>query len=913
MQPARQHFWIFLGYLALSVWMTWPQAADLGGTLGGGIDPLFQAWVLAWDAHALATNPLAIWDAPIFAPYPNTLAYSDHHILLALVSAPLIWLNGHPVLAYNLLVLFSYALSGLAVYLLARSFWPDHTPWAAFLAGAAFAFCSFRMAQFVHLQMLQTAWLPLALYALHRVLGSPAAPRIPRWRDALLLALWVALQAVTALYYSYFVAVALLLFGGLWLVAWLRQRRPLPMPLVVRVLVAALLALAMIIPFSLPYQRVYQSLAIVRSAGELANWSAPLQAYLASDPGNWLYGRFEIMRASGGEFALFPGLLIGLLASGGLLLSLRAAPQRRIAIFLIGLAGIGFVLSLGTVLRLVRGGDSIAIPLPYSLLYERLPGFGALRVPARWGMLVGLALCVLSTPALGWLLARASGRWQTPLALLLLGLILAESATTLPLARAPDLRTPQPIYAWLAEPAQQNIRGLLELPVGQIQRGEELNTTMLRQYAGITHWRPTVVGFSGLMPFGTNDLIRWAQALPNPEAITFLTMSGVDTLILHSDAYDSTELSRITNALDQSAQIWQRVDLPGAIVYRLKESIPLDLCVGDEVLISTDERMPGVLALHLMRRWQANGATIYGGARPRYYAAQAKLPYGYVPSYALLASAEDPLRYGFSPGNRVWQSSGLSFYQRAEDLRASVDLGVVPGGQFHPAFPKQLSIQVDQQRAIIAGESIDLISEISTNTSDTAWIEFDLASLGSQQLITPNKVVQLAPGLNRVAIPVRLGQAIDVRGRDGVVLLRVRILAQEPAAATQPNQGLVAVATARFEGSRLIVDLQAAGAESLLIEGRGAAARDDRPIQLLDGVLQIPTEAADPISFSVDLLNPQEPWLEQATPAADGRYQIVIKDRAQPEAPGMPIATFVVRNGQISDPRPVPLPLNVVP
>jgi hypothetical protein len=124
---------------------------------------------------------------------------------------------------------------------------------------------------------------------------------------------------------------------------------------------------------------------------------------------------------------------------------------------------------------------------------------------------------------------------------------------------------------------------------------------------------------------------------------------------------------------------------------------------------------------------------------------------------------------------------------------------------------------------------------------------------------------------------------------------------------------LVAAAVARFEGSRLIVDLQAAGAESLLVEGRGAAARDDRPIKLFDGVLTIPAEQADTISISVDLLNPQEPWLEQATPAADGRYQIVIKDRAKPEAPGMPIATFVVRNGQISDPRPVPLPLNVVP
>jgi hypothetical protein len=194
-----------------------------------------------------------------------------------------------------------------------------------------------------------------------------------------------------------------------------------------------------------------------------------------------------------------------------------------------------------------------------------------------------------------------------------------------------------------------------------------------------------------------------------------------------------------------------------------------------------------------------------------------------------------------------------------------------------------------------------------------AWLDLDLASLAAQSIETSNGPLMLAPGANRVIIPVSLSQPMQITGSSGVALLRVRVLGSDPAARIQPRQGLVAAAAARFEGSRLIVDLQAAGAESLLVEGRGAAARDDRPIRLLDGVLAISAAQADTISIAVDLLNPQESWLQQATPAEDGRYQIVIKDAQKPESPGLPIATFVVRNGQISDARPVPLPLNVVP
>src|SRR6185503_16699920 len=54
-----------------------------------GNDCLLHAWTLAWDQHALATDPVDLADANIFYPYVHTLLYSDHLVGLAVLLAPL--------------------------------------------------------------------------------------------------------------------------------------------------------------------------------------------------------------------------------------------------------------------------------------------------------------------------------------------------------------------------------------------------------------------------------------------------------------------------------------------------------------------------------------------------------------------------------------------------------------------------------------------------------------------------------------------------------------------------------------------------------------------------------------------------------------------------------------------------------
>ena len=82
------------------------------GDLG---DPPSQAWILAWDVHALRTNPAHLYNANIFYPEPGTFAYSDTIFLLDGVAAPFLWAGVNKVLVYNVLLIGGFVTSGLAL------------------------------------------------------------------------------------------------------------------------------------------------------------------------------------------------------------------------------------------------------------------------------------------------------------------------------------------------------------------------------------------------------------------------------------------------------------------------------------------------------------------------------------------------------------------------------------------------------------------------------------------------------------------------------------------------------------------------------------------------------------------------------------------------------------------------------
>jgi hypothetical protein len=369
-------------YTALTLATTWPLAAHLTRSLPGGLgDPLLNCWILTWGADHLrawlAGDPAAFanyWQAPIFHPSPLALAYSEHLFAEAVEIAPVYWLTGNILLAYNVLFLSTFVLSGLGTYLLARDLTGSGP--AAWIAGACYAFASYRVGQMPHLQVLASCWLPFVFLGLRRYFARGRGG-VPLGATAALIA-----QCLSCGYYLIFVPPFVaaycayeLIDRGLW-----RSTR-----VWAGLAVAAALTAAACWPFVHPYLELRALSFPPRGLAEVQGYSADLLAYLTASRASRVWGWLQTFPR--GEGALFPGLVAPALALIGVaahVRSLRAATEagsvattarrRTAAGVLLGLAAIvaGFALVvgvtndpawrvLGITIRLHRQGQAWAL------------------------------------------------------------------------------------------------------------------------------------------------------------------------------------------------------------------------------------------------------------------------------------------------------------------------------------------------------------------------------------------------------------------------------------------------------------------------------------------------------------------------------------------------------------------------
>ena len=159
---------------ALTIVATWPLAPRLTNSLPGDYgDPVFVTWAIGWvdstltDAIRQPSALTRLWDANIFFPERQTLAYSEHFIAQSLLTLPLFWITGNLLLTYNAAFLASFFLTGIGTLLLARAVTGSIA--AALIAAVIAAFNEYRLVwEVAHLHVLSIQWLPFALYALHR-------------------------------------------------------------------------------------------------------------------------------------------------------------------------------------------------------------------------------------------------------------------------------------------------------------------------------------------------------------------------------------------------------------------------------------------------------------------------------------------------------------------------------------------------------------------------------------------------------------------------------------------------------------------------------------------------------------------------------------------------------------------------
>ena len=187
-----------LGYILLACTVAWPLPLRLNSHLLGS--PEGDTGVYVWNVwifrHELLRHArLPISTDHVFA-YTGGADFSLHNYtpIAGLFALPLIGPLG-VVAAYNVVLILFVALSGAAMYLLARRLGLA-PPWA-WLAGAVFAASPALIARTTaHLSLITAAPLPLFLWALLRTLDAR------RMRDAILVGALVALASYADAYYG---------------------------------------------------------------------------------------------------------------------------------------------------------------------------------------------------------------------------------------------------------------------------------------------------------------------------------------------------------------------------------------------------------------------------------------------------------------------------------------------------------------------------------------------------------------------------------------------------------------------------------------------------------------------------------------------------------------------------------------
>ena len=585
--------------------------AHLGSVIANDAgDPLLTAAILKWNAtHVPLTD--AWYQFPIFYPTRDTITFSEHLLGLSVIASPIYWLTGDAVVTYNVVMLLTFPLCGLAMYALVHRLTGSAA--GSFVAGLAFAFAPFRISQLPHIQMLASFWAPLALLGLHAYLDTGRR----RWL-ALYGATWVLQGAANG--YALVMFSVLVGLWGLWFVVWTRRWDAL-----VRIVVASIVAILPLAPVLYRYTSVHRHFGFARGYGEVRGFSADIAGLLCAPDALQFWGWLRAFCRPEGE--LFPGaatmllvavglgwllvrswrsqsvpsgrvvtslrrillfvaglytvVIVVLLTSGpflfdigplrvqastfrkpvqvvtmALLLALVLSPgvrsmarQSRVMGFYIFAIIVTWALALGPVMTLM-GNEGFRGPYHYLMV---LPGVDALRAPARFWLMTTICLSVVAGLVVSEF-TRGRARRVTAIAVIVIGLAVLGDGWVDHINAAP-LPPAVPGAAGLVGAT------LLETPPDLVFRDIQ---SVFRAVDG--GWK-TVNGYSGWSPSYYFPLMGAGRAESDAMMTPFRQLGDLHVLVEQG-------ASRLRSVVEQQPGVMQVASNSSFILYRLPKQDP---------------------------------------------------------------------------------------------------------------------------------------------------------------------------------------------------------------------------------------------------------------------------------------------------------------------------------------------------
>ncbi len=554
---------MFSLYLVLALVATRPLVMSLNSGILYGCEseatvPLLNLWTLWWNADRAAVGFGGYWTAPIFHPTRGTFAFSEAQPTM-LVVAPLVWLTGSRVLAYNVYQLLILTLNGWTAEQLFRRV--GHRPWLACCGGAMCELLPFVWWQLGVVQLTTVfgiIWTVSALLDLfedtptrsvskdvsegvnenesegevQQTSPQPTSMEGSRfWRPSLLTLrvgvgeLHIGLRLGGAFGLTYWMCNYWGLFLALILVPasvtlWngrLRQVRFWR-----DILLASVVAGVMILPIASIQRSLSKEHTWQREASVIVGLSAHPRDLTDTPWPGLVPGLEHPEKTRRDVWPLGGGGLKLLLAPIGLIAALATRGRRRWGLFVAAFGLIALGLSLGPSSRFADYLPwGLAGQSPYEWLQRFVPGFALIRSPFRFVLFVQLATVWLSVEALDLLDPR---RWNRGVSrdeaqgdagshaddaarsLHLAPLLIASLIVTLevvpPVQALHECRSPRDLPVWVlwlrdVAPAHEPI-ACLPFPMGTSVTNYLATTEWM--YWSTFHRHPLVNGYSGFFP-----------------------------------------------------------------------------------------------------------------------------------------------------------------------------------------------------------------------------------------------------------------------------------------------------------------------------------------------------------------------------------------------------------------------------
>jgi hypothetical protein len=562
--------------LVLCVVLTWPVVLFPTELLMGhpGNDNWNHVWGYWWVAEAVTQGQWPQWTELLSYPDGGTLYFID--TVQALIATPIYMLVG-PAMAFNLVIMFGFALSAWGAWLLAHRLTGD--PVCSGIAMVIYGASPHLLGQAYNgiSETVCAGWLPIALWSLLHFLDRP------NWRRALGLGAAMAMTMLTSWYYGLFAVIATAVILGwralrqVWIQPWVRS--------LIRLTGAAVTGLLLVGPL----------LAVFR-----ASLDAP-DALVTRDPefvaASLLYHNItdiiaffeptkvpspDLLAMYGEELVIVIYLgWVGLFLLGYALLATRRhrefGPWIWLGVFF-------FVFSLGPYLNMFGGMvevDGRRIPLPFLPLFDALPLFSRISHPFRFVVGVSLAVSLVAAHGLRHMTRHSSQSRRVALVLSFSVLALVEfryaSPATLPVPVS-DAVIPK-AYTEMANDPEPG--AVLDLPMAV----PNLERAVYVWYQ-TEHGRPVPWGLNDPMPETllknrlTATLIRFEAhrsgsmppGLPELDLVIgsrALARQGYRYIVLHEDLYPNFKLQQVEAVLTGLFGAPRRHPADGLQVYTL--------------------------------------------------------------------------------------------------------------------------------------------------------------------------------------------------------------------------------------------------------------------------------------------------------------------------------------------------------